>query len=180
MNRLQLPLQVLLTVMQDMQGTHLLRASLPPLRHISKEACFAELRLHNGQVLSCQVKTKHGALPLQIQETLQLLYGLQTLEWDIISSPLHQLQDTLHEQHPERQSLSVRSPGALDIPMRLTQGSLPEHVSSFQTRRVFNLIDGVRNVQHIALLSGVPIEMVQNVLKVFQEAHLITYKEMNR
>jgi hypothetical protein len=180
MNRLQLPLTLLLTVMQDMQGTHLLRASLPPLRHISKEACFAELRLHNGQVLSCQIKTLHGVLPLQIQEAMQLLYGLQTLEWDVISFSPQQSQDTAHEQHPEKQPLVVRSPGALDIPMRLTQGSLPEQISSFQTRRVFNLIDGVRNIQHIAVLSGVPIEIVQNVLKVLAEAHLITYKEMNR
>lgn len=141
---------------------------------ISGEECRVHLRVHDGSMLSCEMRDAGGSLLVQHEEAIQRLKPLGMLEWHRTSSPFEH-----GEGSPEQQLVSWQRGPSLEaraepIPVRLSINadlSTLDHVH----RRVLLLVDGHRNVQQIAILLRKDPEEILAILAVLQGMSFVTF-----
>jgi hypothetical protein len=147
---------------------------LPPER-ISKEECVVQLRVLDGTILSCEIKSATGGpILFQQEQAIESLKSLGMLEWHRAPSLAYQAEG-ISEQRPMfwQSSPPLRSIAEqASVPRRLN-ADLPR--LDPLPRRVFLLVDGTRNVHHIAKLLGKSPEEILIIIQALQEQNFIAF-----
>src|SRR5713226_3894586 len=78
-----LPLQLLLATLSDVPQTFLLQAQLAPQRGMLQKGGVAEILVHKGRPLSCEIKDSEDCLLSQGNEAFTLLQALGRLPWHL-------------------------------------------------------------------------------------------------
>jgi hypothetical protein len=148
-----------------------------------KEPCRVNIELQNGKIIACQIEGMHTKVRFIGEQALTKLSHLGTQEWKLEKSqqPQPSLVAPPSSAYPnERKHQSMLS----QIPQRIRQDNLQllNRLSRSQ-RRVWNLIDGVRSVEKIAMLlssspdlSAQQQQHVKEVMRELQTMGMITFK----
>jgi hypothetical protein len=160
-----------LAVVEAMKGSPTvvgIQSRLSSLPGISKDACLAHITLGQGQVYSCTITARTGAVLLQQQEALRALERCGDLDWNV--SPLKATASQKDTQ------VQMGSPGQsmTNIPS-LRGGLTTETLNSLPHpyRRIIMLVDGKRTIEDIALLaSKTPQEVVRMLRALERLIHL--------
>jgi DNA-binding NarL/FixJ family response regulator len=157
-----LSLSSLLAVMQGVSGTHRFHAELPA-RTIGKDIYVTEIMIHDGKLITCQIKKQaQQLLVLQQDRAVSMIEEMGELNWSLVSPP-----------RPIQKHLS---PTTERIPIRLIVGTLPTTLSHRQ-KQVLSLMDRPRTVEHIARLLHLSSQEVQSILHDLQQKQLISFEE---
>lgn len=136
---------------------------------------MVHLRVRDGTMLSCEIKTATGKpLLFQQEQVIETLKSLGMLEWHHAPTLAYQVERTQGQGSLSWQSSAPLRPIAepTSVPYRL-RAEIPW--LDPLPRRVFLLIDGTRNVHHIAKLLGKAPEEILIIIQVLQEQNLIAF-----
>lgn len=156
-----LSLSSLLAVMQGISGTHWFHTELSA--RIGKDTPIAEIMIHDGKLIMCQVRTGQGSVLLRKDQAVSMIEEMGELNWSLVAPPQRSIQTHLE---PSRER----------IPVRLIVGILPTALPH-RHKHVLSLMDGQRTVEHIARLLHLSSQEIQTILQDLQQGKLITFEE---
>ncbi len=167
--RYLLPILAVVEAMKFSPDVVMLQSHLPSLPGISKEACRAQVILGQGQVYSCTITTRTGAVLRQHQEAYKVLEQCGDLEWTLSSAPF----PSPPNPRAANPNTSTASAKMAPIPVLRVKELSAETLSSlaYPYRRVLLLVDGKRSVEEIARLASNTPQEVIHMLKALE--HLI-------
>lgn len=195
MQKYELDLETLLTLLEEMRQNGVLFANVPPGLLGLKTGCQVRIDLVEGKVVYCHIEDSTGQVRvLGNNKAFSLLYGLGTLKWyvetalpdapslvDTNSSPLRAI--------PPTNTRPLSTPSPYDtVPLQSIYSIVPRKtvnigLSALQRlsrnqRRVLILVDGTRSIEKIASVlyssSQDNIQMVLRALRELESLRLIT------
>lgn len=180
MNRTQqylLPIAALIETMRDVPEIVSLRAQMPSLPGVWKEACIAEIIIGHGRIHACTIITTAGQCLLQQEAALHALEQSDELEWTLGPSfasgtPLPHQKSTWLQQ-------SSAPPSQRDgaVPQRSEVFAMPALLERLPRRQkqVLLLADGHKQTSEIARLLGVEPQEMEHLLRQLHHQRLIHY-----
>ncbi len=166
-----LDLETLLTILQEVDQNGSLSTTLPSGIATIKERCQARIDLQDGKIAFCQIDGQNGEVFARGSQALQLLSRLSPQEWQLIEAQQPKAASTANKAQLSAQNQRFLYTFTL-VPRR-TVGIEPHTLNRLplRHRQVFNLIDGMRNVERITeiLFSSTDIEALQQVGEILQE-----------
>ena len=167
--RYLLPLLAVVETMKFSPDVVMLQSHLPSLPGVTKEACRAQVILGQGQVYSCTITTRTGAVIRERQEAYKALEQCGDLEWILSSAPFP------HPANPQtaQPNTSTASAKMAPIPVLRVKELSAETLSrlAYPYRRVLLLVDGKRSIEEIARLASKTPQEVVHMLNALE--HLI-------
>jgi len=172
-----LPIAVLLETARDLPEMASLRAQMPAVPGIWKEACIAEIIVGCGCIYACTIITTEGQLLLQQEAALHALEQLGELEWTFglsfaAGTPLPQQEGSCLRQNG---TLPHRMDGT--VPQRSDLFVIPALLEALPRRQkhVLLLANGHKQASEIARLLGLEPGEVERLLHQLYHQHLIHY-----
>jgi hypothetical protein len=162
----QLPINVIIETMQGLRERVTLRASLPALPGLPRQA-IAHIVVGEQGLQHCVISDAHTGETLFTQrEALGILQRCGSLEWF-----LEPLQANTLPTGPTAERTSVLNGGTGQIPTRLMTLT-PTQMQALPSacKKVFALVNSKNSVEHIAhLLSKSPQEVYRILLELKQQ-----------
>ncbi|WP_126625686.1 hypothetical protein [Dictyobacter alpinus] len=125
--------------------------------------CIAQIGLRDGQAMRCRIVAEDGEVCASGNKALRLLYGLGPRNWHLDIQPstpplIASSSASLHSSSTTG-PISVATQFSLRVPHRslLANPDTMKRLSRLQ-KRVFLLVDGMRNVGKIAVLMSIQDE----------------------
>ncbi|GER86442.1 hypothetical protein KDW_06040 [Dictyobacter vulcani] len=152
--------------------------------------CMAQIGLRDGQAMRCRIVTEDGKICASGNKALRLLYGLGPRNWHLdvqpsaplrISPPSESVRyssDTGPIKYSSNTgSISLATQFSLRIPRRSLYASADTLKSlSRSQKRIFLLVDGMRNIGKIAVLMSMRDEKeAEKVVMELEALGFITF-----
>lgn len=160
MEYLQLEIDLILLHLKENSASGVLQADLPERFMLSvfslKEPGQVQITLQAGEVVSAFIATPRGVVLQHPQRVVGTLAQVGSLYWQLMLAP--DPQEISHSQTNPRlaaQPAATNMPLMLSIPYRTQQLPLA-YFTDPTARRVYQLIDGQRSIERIAVLARVP------------------------
>ncbi|HEY7417045.1 MAG TPA: hypothetical protein VH593_17795 [Ktedonobacteraceae bacterium] len=178
MEYLQLEIELILLHLKENRASGSLQADLPErfmLAAFSQRAPGkAQLTLQAGEVVSGFIATPQAVLLQHKQQILRVLAQAGVLSWQLILAATPQELPSA-QTNPRLPALPVTDSllRFSSIPYRTHQIGL-EFFSDLMARRVYQLIDGQRSIERIALLAHVTPEYAISLIQYLREQGFVS------
>ena len=167
----QLPIHVIIEMIQDLHEQVALRASVPAVPGILSQKGFATIIVSDKGVQWCVIAEQStGSILSQQDEALNILQRYDKLEWRLLSP--EELSSHKNLSHPDMHSseTNIERIPARELSLTSAQMQTLPHAQ----KQVFALVNGRNTVEHIAhLLTKSPHE-VSTILLKLKKQQLIT------
>lgn len=179
MEYLQLEIDLILLHLKENRASGILQADLPErfmMSAFSRRASGkVQITLQAGEVVSGFIATPQEMLVQHKQQVIRAVAQAGVLSWQLILAtdaegrPTGQTNPRLPAQPVEN-----RLPRPSSIPYRTREIAL-EAFADPSARRVYQLIDGQRSVERIAVLAWVPSDYALALIRYFWEQRVIEF-----
>ncbi len=181
MEYLQLEIDLILLHLQENRASGILQADLPErfmLAAFSRRAPGkAQISLQAGVVVAGFIATPEEVLVRHHQQVVRFVMQAGVLSWQLILATEAEGRPS-GQTHPRlpAQPAVPRLPNPASIPYRTHQISLDFFADSV-ARRVYQLIDGQRSVERIAVLARVPLDYALALIRSLWEQGILELLE---
>ena len=176
-----LPVAALIETMKGMRTPVTLRTQLLPHSRVLKEACFAEIVIEAGKLLSCDIKAADNReLHFSSEDAFVLLQGLGPLRWQLIASGHRGSSVPTQEMSHAWQLPPSKGAAKGRIPRKVITALPPAQfkILSQRHKQVFLLIDDRKNAAEIGRLLSMPQDSVESILNELYQLQLIKCNEL--
>ena len=145
---------------------------------------YIRIVLSHGKVTSCLYRQGTDKVPLEGEAALLMIPRLGRISWTVTRLQTGQNVSYTTEEASPPPRTSPRLPASQPLPAAYnpyvvtpTKTGVPVDAARFPRliQHIFFLIDGQKNVQHIAQLVGKPPEEVWSILQRMHEGGMITF-----
>ena len=81
--------------MQGISGTHWFHTELSA--RIGKDTPIAEIMIHDGKLIMCQVRTGQGSVLLRKDQAVSMIEEMGELNWSLVAPPQRSIQTHLSQ-----------------------------------------------------------------------------------
>jgi len=164
-----LDFKTVMYMMQEHQKTGVLYTDVPSNATILREPCHIEIKLEDGNLISCSIVGTNSGRRITGKEAINELSRLGQLSWTLT------FQQTTGKQ-PTAPIPALSAP-VFRYPQRTAQVNQQQlHSWPRMHRTVFALADGTKSVVKIAEILSTPPEVINGVLRDLQSIGVITMK----
>lgn len=158
--------EAILNRLEESRADGMLQADIPLQMMLEvfgvREPGKVQMFFQQGRIVTCSLTTASSVLLSKKEQILQALSRMRKLHWQL-TLPLNNLATPIVEAPPARQQDSVSSA----IPYR-TQLIRLDQFSDVHERKVYQLIDGQRSIERIAVLACLNRENTLTLIRKLQ------------